>query len=239
MINVASKKQVKIAGLVCDAKNCDISGNNVNLTVEIENSLTLNSGSQCYYIAGLAAYSNGGIYGGDLEEKNILTLTLNHKNSNSCLDYVSGAVAYAENVEIKGVDVVLDVDSTKITELGGLVGYASNTKILNSSVSGNWKFNPDYVNVYIGGIIGRAYRVNVENVSTFFAISNTSLKENQNLGGIIGFVDGDSDNSSSITNCLFNSNKFALNKTEYKNNNLTLGVYGKAYDGFSPINCVA
>ena len=123
----------------------------------------------------------------DGNSKTISGLTMTFTSTSAVLDY-GGLFGYAQdaiikNITLTGVSIIND-DRTILGPqyVGGIVGRADNTDVLNSSVTGSI----DATN-YVGGIAGHIANGSlVSNSSSAGSVgSNASLTH---VGGIVGFA---------------------------------------------------
>jgi hypothetical protein len=113
-----------------------------------------------------------GVYDGGAHS--ISNLHINRPSDNN-----QGLFGYTQNALIKN----LKLEQSNIqgnSAVGGLIGYAANTHVFNSSSSGNIHGATD-----VGGLIGRAYPANI-----YYSYSEGSIEGANNVGGMAGYLHG-------------------------------------------------
>lgn len=160
----------------------------------------------------------------------------------NALNIGSMNVVIAENVkstienQISASAGVLGIERLRRVTIGGLVAYATDTKILgdNSSVSitvNGYSYANDFggaVSAGVGGVVGVARGCVVENytVNSRFT-ANQTLVEGSLIGGVAGFVTNSTNtNRSEIKNVTVTLTA----NTVYNNNTQIAGIVGEAYN---------
>ncbi len=160
----------------------------------------------------------------------------------NALNIGSMNVVIAENVkstienQISASAGVLGIERLRRVTIGGLVAYATDTKILgdNSSVSitvNGYSYANDFggaVSAGVGGVVGVARGCVVENytVNSRFT-ANQTLVEGSLIGGVAGFVTNSTNtNRSEIKNVTVTLKA----NTIYNNNTQIAGIVGEAYN---------
>ncbi|MBO7219383.1 MAG: hypothetical protein J6V40_05365, partial [Clostridia bacterium] len=117
--------------------------------------------------------------------------------------YADLAGLYSGN--IANINVAMSISSNVYATIGGVVGRANNVYLLDTTVvpiiwndtNVDGVANLDKLN--LGGLFGYSYRSYVENSIVYFndlgtafvGLSSTSIYGNGNLGGFVGYSDGD------------------------------------------------
>jgi len=230
--------------------------------------------SNAFIGIGSSAYPFKGKFDG-----NNKTISLSsNKDLESCsitVDYL-GLFSQVSDAEIINTKVLISSNITatnsstgnNLFAMGGLVGYANNTKITNCSIDFiNAEFGLDYSSkdvfddmAHIGGLVGRSNRtvynnctVNLKN-SKIYAIANNVSRPSDyagiSIGGVLGFSGAGSDNTTELGtlgnqlyNCKVSSNNSSqqdviLASIEGGTETTVGGLVGCAFNNFLAKNCI-
>jgi len=130
----------------------------------------------------------------------------NHKLSNLAIDetgqgIATGIFAYTSGATIENL-IVESVDIKGDRAIGGLVGRSLNSNFRNITVSGLVQSGATTANTEAGGVIGYylASGSGVTVVIDEVAGSGVGVSANQHVGGLVGFVEGSSGATISVSN---------------------------------------
>ena len=216
-VNVQSNGSYNIAGVVATIKNPTLENvgfsGNINLICDsVVNLSNLNVG----LLTANAEAENNLDYASYISSNNVnfvesaKTETVkgnifvsNNITSNS--SSIGGLVGKVSNVNITNYHVCANINALNINNVGGLVGYAENSKNIQQNLTAGFVRAQNNV----GGMIGNMINSNLlHNIVEFRFTNNVSIDENNefvyvggesNVGGLVGFVNNNTDNDYTIS----------------------------------------
>ncbi len=221
---------VYIAGFAVTATNSTFAGCVAN--VDIQFNADFSSSSTC--VAGMVAEGHQiGIQSNISGRASEAKFSLTQQKTNRMFGYVGGMVGYLtgvfgnENHGIDGAKVETNITSNVYaTNLGGIVGFASNSQIKNCTIKGKYIHTALTGEQNIGGVVGTAQSVSINGckVELTFQVdvdNSTDIK----IGAVAGYLTSVNNGLCSVTNCKIayefeTETRFGLNGID------AIGIYG-------------
>lgn len=224
---------VRIAGLVASANNSTISDININrLNVEISANINVSNKNESSYIAGVVAVAEttnvNNVAVKSTVGENTVGFKLDVKNSNNTITYFGGIVAYyTGNATLDysiSATVFINIANVKSTNIGGIVGYASNVQITSASVTGTIAYEYATHSLRVGGIAGTLRNFNISAATIDVEFNFTGLI-GTNSDQYLGSVAGSLEDSGTVSNWHYDSNNVAI--TTIIDETITIGCCGR------------
>ena len=223
--------KIYIAGLINNVTNTTIKSSNVNINTAINIALAEESNVEVS-VGGIAIKSTTSTINGCDVIFGVQT-----SNANNILTRIGGLVAESagsasKSSVITNSTVAFTVENVKSQYVGGLVAYSKHTTITSCETTGYYKQTDIKYNTYIGGLVGRGEYTNIITSGSLmnFELEVSNTQQTQRIGSIVGYLTGDAENMSEITNCYSNLYDEANLETKIQLGTITVGMYGKLID---------
>ena len=174
--------------------------------------------------------------------QNLVIENVNVKSNFNGTTYVGGLAGWAnpqkniENIHIIGNNIIQDSNNSTYSNVGGLFGYIFGGNVKGCSTTGKI-FTEALGDRMVGGLVGIATNIIIENCSSNAEVVNNSDDDNTcQLGGLLGVYSGDnvvnnSGKGTMIENC--NSNGRVINNSRFlsRDNTYIGGLIGYYVQG--------